>query len=136
MQILYQSPTPSFLPRKNNSLMASSSLIFRRKGSEIIPFHRIKAGLPVCTETSELQRAGSCCLKHSRGMQGGSKGSSQIGGVPWGHHRACCRAAYRCTPGSWRLWGEEWALPGRQVTGFDSYLRDKLCNLGFIMSSP
>lgn len=61
--------------------MASSLLIFRRKGQKIIPFHRIKAGLPVRSEVSELRRAVSCCFKHSRGMQGGGKESSQIDGV-------------------------------------------------------
>lgn len=116
MQLLYQNPTPSSLQRKKNSLMASSSLIFRRKGQKIIPFHRIKAGLPVCTGVSELRRAVCCYFKHSRGMQGGSKGSSQIGGVPVGAPQGMLQGCLQVH--TWLLvaLGGGMALHGRQVT--------------------
>ena len=108
--------------------MAGMSLIFitilkRRKGQKIVPFHRIKNRLAIQGSCSfaqgvpELLRAVSSCLKQGRGMLGGSSESSWKGDdVPLG---ALTQLGAALPRGMGPVMGGRWL-------GFHSYLTDRL----------
>lgn len=127
MQMLYWIiPTLSFLQRIENSLMANISLLFItilnwRKGQKIVPFHRIKAGLPfrrtVHWHRESGPRAVSSCLKKTEvykaeAVRVTGKTVCVCVCVLGGHGCILEATASRLLTGmhSIQFWREEWAL--------------------------
>lgn len=154
MQILYWIPTLSFLQRIEYSLMANISLVFItilnwRKGQKIVPFHRIKAGLPFkraihWQRESESLRPISSCLKKAevyKGEAGRLTGKAMcvcvvVVGHGWILEATASRGAHRHAFNSVleRGMGPALGLGGRCL-GFYSCPKDKRWNLSHILLS-